>query len=815
LNIVFASLSSPVCGQVSCPLIIQNESDNFIASPNSSTTTLWLNLHVKLNSNQLTASGDYLMFSGGALTFTGINTSFGSSVSLPGGEIIADATAGSPSTSFNSSTNTWITRVSPGYSSPDLFISGAAITSSIGYTLSGGNNSTTLTGVLTSNKLLSSTRSYGLACYQASFSNNSIGSVNAANNIPVSGYVAGTPTIQTGNLVAGGSGSGGANYTGTLSLNYNFTACVNTSPTAYAGPDQQVAAGTSSTSLSGSGTGTSITYAWTKTAGGSATITSPASASTTVTGLAAGNYTFLLTVTDNAGNTATSSMNVAVNALPTASAGSNQTLNAGITSATLSGSGTGTSITYAWTQTAGGSATITSPTSASTTVTGLTAGAYTFLLTVTDNAGNKATSSVNVTVTGGNVLTIEGTTTNLTATDGDNGVNIPRSVPTTFSFLYNYISSVANSGYMLQAGDENPGSTNGNLNGEMVSGNYFYWYGTGTNIETHGLFTAYNINAVITYNYLYQVPMSIIQKGGINTGGAIAYNIINNPQYSGVNIKGMSNSNIYNNTFYSNLPASNTTFQGFVNIYLNTVNGINVPSHGTHIYNNIFYTVKNVSCISLEEYDDTVGLRSDYNLYYCETGTPTFKIANTYFTLAQWQAFGYDIHSVVVNPNFIDFTNFVPSAPLYYGTNLGTSWQTGLAANAIWSTSAMPATANQGNVWQVGARVVPNTILTPAVLPNLGLVQDSPDSGAISVSAYPNPYASEVNFNITSPVSGKGTIEIYDILGSEVARVFVGDIMAGSPKTVTYRLGPTQRQLLIYILKIGNKIIRGKLVPRE
>ena len=88
----------------------------------------------------------------------------------------------------------------------------------------------------------------------------------------------------------------------------------------------------------------------------------------------------------------------------------------------------------------------------------------------------------------------------------------------------------------------------------------------------------------------------------VNTGEGVEYNVINNPQYGEVNIKSMSNSNVYNNTFYSNLPASNTTFQGLVNIYKNTDNGLNVVAHSTQIFNNIFYTVKKVSCISLEEY---------------------------------------------------------------------------------------------------------------------------------------------------------------------------------------------------------------------
>jgi hypothetical protein len=304
-------------------------------------------------------------------------------------------------------------------------------------------------------------------------------------------------------------------------------------------------------------------------------------------------------------------------------------------------------------------------------------------------------------------LTLQGTTTNLKTSSNDNGVNISRRVPTKFRFLNNYISSVSNSGYLLQAGDERPGFNNHNLDGEIVSGNYFTWAGTDLATgATEGIFTSYNKNAVVTYNYLYHVPMSIVQKGVVNDSGAVAYNIINNPQYSGVNTKGMSNSKVYNNTFYSNLPNSNTTFQGLVNIYANRDHGQNVAAHGTNIYNNIFYTVKNVSCISLGEFDDTVGLRSDYNLFYCEIGIPTFKIAGKYFTLPQWQSLGFDTHSVVANPNFLDFTNFVPISPLEYGTNLDPAWQEGLAGNAIWSTVAMPATANQRSKWQVGARVV-------------------------------------------------------------------------------------------------------------
>jgi membrane carboxypeptidase/penicillin-binding protein len=74
-------------------------------------------------------------------------------------------------------------------------------------------------------------------------------------------------------------------------------------------------------------------------------------------------------------------------------------------------------------------------------------------------------------------------------------------------------------------------------------------------------------------------------------------------------------------------------------------------------------------------------------------------------TFAQWQALGYDTHSIVVNPNFNNFTNFVPVSRLNYGINLGTVWQTGLSTTAAWILGNTPTTSDQNGTWQVGARV--------------------------------------------------------------------------------------------------------------
>jgi hypothetical protein len=92
----------------------------------------------------------------------------------------------------------------------------------------------------------------------------------------------------------------------------------NQPPTANAGPDQTIKFPVLSTvTLSGSGSdsdGSIVSYSWTKVSGIGGNITSPNSASTTVTGLVVGTYVFRLTVTDNKGATATDDVTITVRA---------------------------------------------------------------------------------------------------------------------------------------------------------------------------------------------------------------------------------------------------------------------------------------------------------------------------------------------------------------------------------------------------------------------------------------------------------------------------------------------------------------------
>jgi hypothetical protein len=151
--------------------------------------------------------------------------------------------------------------------------------------------------------------------------------------------------------------------------------------------------------------GTIVSYLWSKVSGGQANIVSPNSSATYINSFMPGQYTFRVTVTDDQGNTAFDDVVLNVtgngNLPPTARAGNDQTITFPSTSTSLNGTAStdvspGTIQFYHWNKISGPGATIVSPDSATTAVSGLSGGVYTFQLVVTDNQG--ATSSDNITV---------------------------------------------------------------------------------------------------------------------------------------------------------------------------------------------------------------------------------------------------------------------------------------------------------------------------------------------------------------------------------------------------------------------------------
>ncbi len=167
--------------------------------------------------------------------------------------------------------------------------------------------------------------------------------------------------------------------------------------TSSAGADQTLcnsAAATMGANTAGTGTG-----AWTQISGpNTATITSPAFESTSVTGLIAGTYLFEWTITSGACTPSSDTIQITIDDLPTASnAGADQQI-CNATAITMAANipSTGTGM---WSQLSGpNTAIISSPSSEATTITGLTSGAYVFVWSITNGVCAVSTDSVNVIV---------------------------------------------------------------------------------------------------------------------------------------------------------------------------------------------------------------------------------------------------------------------------------------------------------------------------------------------------------------------------------------------------------------------------------
>lgn len=170
-------------------------------------------------------------------------------------------------------------------------------------------------------------------------------------------------------------------------------------PVVSAGGDKSLTLPTNSVSVQGTASdpdGSIASYTWTKTTGGTASLSGTTSSKLSASNMASGTYTFRLTVKDNDGASKYDEMKVTVaassstNKLPVVSAGTDHTITFPTKAITLVGSASdpdGTISTYQWTQVSGTTAPMKNSTTRKLWAYDLKAGTYVFRLTVKDNDG--------------------------------------------------------------------------------------------------------------------------------------------------------------------------------------------------------------------------------------------------------------------------------------------------------------------------------------------------------------------------------------------------------------------------------------------
>ncbi len=212
----------------------------------------------------------------------------------------------------------------------------------------------------------------------------------------------------TVSIPAGAAGVQPANVAARFDINYHaqtgteLQRAIISPPTANAGTDQAVAAG-STVTLDGSASTSSDTlaYSWNQTGGPTVSLSDAAARQPTFTAPSgAGTLAFTLTVTDTAGQSDTDTVSVSVLAAPVSDAGTDQAVAAGST-VTLDGSASTSSgtLAYSWNQTGGPTVSLSDAAARQPTFTAPSgAGTLAFTLTVTDTAGQSDTDTVSVSV---------------------------------------------------------------------------------------------------------------------------------------------------------------------------------------------------------------------------------------------------------------------------------------------------------------------------------------------------------------------------------------------------------------------------------
>ena len=69
-----------------------------------------------------------------------------------------------------------------------------------------------------------------------------------------------------------------------------------------------------------------------------------------------------------------------------------------------------------------------------------------------------------------------------------------------------------------------------------------------------------------------------------------------------------------------------------------------------------------------------------------------------------------------------------------------------------------------------------------------------------------------VKFSIVSPVSGKASLDVYNMMGQKIRTIYQGYLFAGKGQVIEYRISSAYQGNLIYTLRVGDQQVNGKLM---
>ena len=352
--------------------------------------------------------------------------------------------------------------------------------------------------------------------------------------------------------------------------------------------------------------------------------------------------------------------------------------------------------------------------------------------------------------------------------------------------------------------------------------------------EEHGIYVSNSSDRpIIKDNHSFNNNgCGIHMNGDISMGGdgiisnaVVEGNILHDNGYGGgsaINMDGVQNSEIFNNLVYNNHATGIAMYQidgGDASknnkVYNNTIiqpaDGrwciISVDgSTGNTIYNNILinhHSFRGSIAIDAASAD---GFISDYNILVNRLSNDD---GNSNMTLSQWQSLGYDLHSIIADPEekiFIDHTNgdfhlLQNAQAVDAGTNL-------VLPTVFEDLDNTPRP--QGSGLDIGCYEFTNATTVEE--------ENIPESFQLFQN-YPNPFnpSTNIKYQVSSLETRHAsslqivTIKIYDVLGNEIATLVNEEKPAGTYE-VEFDATNLPSGIYFYQLKSGSFVSIKKMV---
>ena len=304
---------------------------------------------------------------------------------------------------------------------------------------------------------------------------------------------------------------------------------------------------------------------------------------------------------------------------------------------------------------------------------------------------------------------------------------------------------------------------------------------------------------------------------GIISNAVVAGNILHDNGYGGgsaINMDGVQDSEIFNNLAYNNHATGIAMYQidgGDASknnkVYNNTIiqpsdgrwNIIAVNgSTGNTVYNNILINHHSFRGSIAVDAASLPGFTSDNNILVNRLSDDD---GNSNMTFAQWQSLGYDLNSMIADPEnqiFIDHTNgnfhlLQNAQAVDVGTNL-------VLPRVFEDLDNIPRP--QGIGFDIGCYEYSSATLVE---------DDNSPEEFILYQNYPNPFNPKTNIGFRIAANGFVSLKVYDVLGNDLATL-VNDYKQAGEYSVVFDATGLTSSVYIYQLIAESYIQTRKMV---